>query len=250
MNSRRLMYGDPMSTSRPKPGKANGKKMQTTRSARSIKSTGSTSLNNSTKVFAPVAIGRVRKMTKPQIRSLIGSDARISVRHREYLGEITSTGTGFTNFQFPCNPGQAATFPWLSVLAANYEFYRFKNLKFCFETEASTATAGSVMLAIDYDASDAAPVSKTELMSYLGAVRTPPYEEADFTADSKDLKKIVNNHVVRLGAVPANTDIKSYDVGTFNIAISGIAAGVVGELYVEYECELETPQESISCFVC
>jgi hypothetical protein len=51
---------------------------------------------------------------------------------------------------------------------------------------------------------------------------------------------------VRSAGVPANTDIKTYDVGRFYVATSNTPSSptTLGELYVTYEIELITPQLS------
>jgi hypothetical protein len=58
----------------------------------------------------------------------------------------------------------------------------------------------------------------------------------------EDLHKNLSNFV-RFGALSSNQDVKLYDIGNFNVAVSGQAGTtVIGELYVEYEVELMTPQ--------
>jgi hypothetical protein len=194
--------------------------------------------------FAPTASTLVTKTGKPSMTTTLdkGGDARVRVRHREYIGEVVSTGVAFQVTSYPINPALVTTFPWLHNIAEVYESYVFKNLQFHYETECSTNTAGSVMLGIDYDAQDAAPVSKQQLMTYHGAVRSACWNQCCFSADSQDLHKFGIQRYMRSGAVPGGSDIKTYDVGTFYIALSGVAAGTVGELYVSYDLELCTPQ--------
>lgn len=79
---------------------------------------------------------------------------RTRVAHREYLGDIT----GSVNFAIAktvaINPGVPASFPWLAYIARQYESYYVRSMCFEYETQESTATAGTVMLAVDYDATD------------------------------------------------------------------------------------------------
>jgi hypothetical protein len=83
----------------------------------------------------------------------------------ENLGIINATGnTAFSILgQYAINPGQAATFPWLSSIAKNYEKFKFLMLEFYTVPQVSGfATAGQtgeVVLSVDYDASDAAPAN-------------------------------------------------------------------------------------------
>jgi hypothetical protein len=186
-------------------------------------------------------------MQKPSIsQSKSNGDGRIVVRHREYVGEVTGQ-TAFTVVSYSVNPGLAATFPWLSTVAQNYESYRFRRLCFDFETAVSTATSGSIQMAFDYDAADSAPSTKAILMAYHNAVRSPAWGECCCTADSSDLNKFGTQRFIRSSALAANQDVKTYDVANFHLAVSGFAGATVsGELYVDYEVELITPQSVAS----
>ena len=193
---------------------------------------------------APVSQQRVQVMTAPSMTTsaFAKSDARVRVRHREYLQDISGS-IAFANVQVPINPGLPGSFPWLAQLAANYESYQFRSLMFEYETLSSTATAGKVMMAVDYDASDSAPGNKTELMAFHDSVSSATWQECCFKADPQDLKKFGSQRFVRAGNAPSNTDIKTYDIGTLNIATQGMSGtSAVGELYVSYDVELMTPQ--------
>lgn len=193
--------------------------------------------------MAPVAQSRLMKTAVPSVSgSPYSGDGSVRIRHREYIGDVSSS-IAFANSQFSVNPGLAATFPWLSVIAANYESYLFTSLSFEYETQVSTATSGTLMLAIDFDAADAAPVSKVQLMSYHNAVRSPLWSECQYRGDVQDLHKFGMKRYVRTAALAANLDIKTYDVGTLNVATQGaIGATPAGELYVVYDITLNTPQ--------
>lgn len=188
---------------------------------------------------APVAITNVRRMPTATI-----SNGRNSTRvsHREYLTDIYGSTTFAVDTAININPGFASSFPWLSAIASRYETYRFNRLSFCFETTSATTAVGSVILAVDYDASDSIPVTKAQMLSYKGAVRASPWEMVSFHCDPADLTKRLNNFT-RLGAVPSGADIKMYDTGVLYVGVAGNAAAtVIGELYVDYDVTLSTPQ--------
>lgn len=189
--------------------------------------------------LAPVARSSVRKTGKPKIKS--NDDGSIVVSHREYLSDVTGNST-FTVNSYSVNPGLITSFPWLSRVARNYESYRFRKLHYIYETQASTATAGSVQMAIDYDAQDDPPVSKIEIMSYHNAVRSPLWTDCRFDSDFKDTNPLSHTRFIRLGGAPTGTDIKTYDIGQFHISTVGGPDSTVGELYVEYEVMFLTPQ--------
>jgi len=192
---------------------------------------------------APVARTRIVKTGTPKMMTMRNGDCLIA--HREYIQDITAnTGSPstFQATQFALNPGQVATFPWLSNVAKNFESYRFKKLKFHYETEAPSSLGGSLVQSIDYDATDAAPLTKQQAMAYRNAVRSAPWEPCCHTSAREDMAK-QKSYFVRAGALPVGTDIKMYDTGNLFVCTQNVttASAVCGELYVEYEVELLTP---------
>lgn len=192
---------------------------------------------------APISQGRTIKTARPKIVSLRNGDSVIT--HREYVGEVqaaSGTPTIFSAASYPINPGQAAVFPWLSKIAANFESYIFQRLKFAYETEAPSTLGGTLVLAVDYDALDAVPVTKQQALAYRGSVRSPPWNDCCHTSVGEDLHKLKSRYV-RTGAIPANSDLKTYDVGNLFTITQGVttASAVCGELYVEYTVHLMTP---------
>ncbi len=196
---------------------------------------------------APTATTKVMRTAVPSVAgSPFSGDGKIVVKHREYIGEIAGS-VAFSATSYSINPGLSSTFPWLSTLAANYESYKFRDLKFEFETEKSTSTNGSLMMAVDFDAADSAPASKTTLMSYQNAVRSAPWCPCEYRSSGDDLRKFGVQRYLRSAALASNLDIKTYDVGNLIVATSGNAdTTTLGELYVSYEVELHTPQLSAS----
>jgi len=194
-------------------------------------------------IKAPVAQTRQTMTGAPKFNQILNkSDGSTVIRHREYVQDVPGS-VAFSNTQLNINPGLQALFFWLAAIAGRYESYLFRSLKFCFETEKSASTSGTVMMAVDYDASDSAPLNKQQIMAYHGAVRSAVWAEDCFQCDLKDLRKFGIQRYIRSGVLAANQDIKTYDVGVFNIATQGCAdTTAVGELYVEYELELHTPQ--------
>jgi hypothetical protein len=192
---------------------------------------------------APVVMSKTRRTNKPAIFTKPNGDCRI--RHREYIAEVTAGATNPSVFkvtQYAINPGQAATFPWLSRISANYESYVFEELRFKFETEAPTSLGGSLVLAVDYDASDPEPTSKQQAMTYRSSVRSAPWAPCEHRSLPEDLHKSKTNFV-RINAQPNGTDIKTFDIGNLYVISQGVLTGgsVLGELYVEYVVNLLTP---------
>jgi len=194
-------------------------------------------------VYAPVAKTKVRRAQRPKVTPFSNGDSRVV--HREYIMDLVAgagTPSAFAVQSLPVNPGQVSTFPWLSRIAANYESYRFDSLRFCYETEASTALGGSLILAFDYDAADPAPTSKQQALMYRSSVRSAPWTACEHKSILEDLRKAKSNYV-RPGAQPAGTDVRQYDIGNFFAISQGVstAGATLGELYVEYNVVLMTP---------
>lgn len=190
---------------------------------------------------APVSITVKTRSNAPVVRS---TRQGFIVRHREYLQDISSIDSNFRNNALAVNPGVASSFPWLSAIAGRYEFYVFRRLHYVYEPICPTTTPGSVMMAIDYDAADSPPATKTAFMSYRSAVRTAPWDRIRFDALRSDLHKFAEQRYIRLAAAPTGTDIKTYDIGNLYFATQSTPASptTLGELYVEYDVAFYTPQ--------
>jgi len=193
----------------------------------------------------PVGTSRLVRMQQPRLSSSYSKGKAVTtIHHREYLADIAGS-VGFQANLFPINPGMVITFPWLSTIANNWDSYLFRRLEFSYETACSSATPGSVMMSIDFDAADPTPTSKLQLMTYDNAVRSASWQEACYDATLLNLHKFGTQRFTRAAPLAANLDIKTYDVGNLFIATSGQADGnPIGELYVEYTVDLFTPQIS------
>lgn len=191
---------------------------------------------------APAAMARASRQNAP--RMAMSSNGQVCVvTHREYVAEVPGAAA-WTTTAYVIQPALQALFNWLASIAGNFEKYRFRRLRFCYETESATSQAGSVVLAIDYDAVDAAPASKQAALSYKSSVRSAPWQECCLDCDlSVDAQRDLL--YTRSGAVPSGSDQKLYDLGQLFVGVQN-SAGATGELWVEYTIELHTPQQSVS----
>jgi len=173
--------------------------------------------------------------------------ASFPVRESEYIAEVVpSAYPAFSVQQFPVNPGQAGCFPWLARIAQNFEKYEFESLCFVYKREvseyASNGQTGKVMMWFDGDPSDPAPVNKQQMEDSEPHDDCMPCENMRLEVPPVMLKRLNDAHFVRPGTQPANTDLKTYDVGVLNVACQGTAANTaVGELHVEYALRLRDP---------
>jgi len=161
--------------------------------------------------------------------------------HRELVASIIGS-TAFTVAQaLALNPGLAASFPWLSNEAAGWEKYKFNSLKFEFFTRTGSNVPGSMMLAPDYDASDAAPLSEVAASAYEDCEEDAPWKDICCLLKASELMGDMKERFVRTGTLAANQDIKTYDCGNlFACTVDGTAVNW-GKLWVDYDVTLITP---------
>lgn len=194
---------------------------------------------------APVAKSTPFRAKQPRVASANG---RCNVAHVERIGTIAGS-VAFAVTAFAINPGLIATFPWLSGVAARYESYRFKRLRFWLRSKCSTAFVGDVSMAIDFDAADTPPTTSVQLENYDGAVNDMPWTDQWMDASALNLRKELV-YYVRTAALSSNLDIKTYDLGNLYVGTEGQAnTSTVAYLYADYEVELTTPQLSFESVV-
>jgi uncharacterized protein YcfJ len=167
------------------------------------------------------------------------------VCHREYLGDILGTA-GFNNTAYPLNPGMAQTFPWLSSVASNYQEYKFHGLVFEFRsliTDFVTSGApGVVVMSTNYNADVAVYTTKQQMENAEYAVSVKPTINLMHGIECALGQTILPEKFIRTGAVPANQDLRLYDLGIFQFATQSNPVQDLGELWVTYCVEFFKPQ--------
>lgn len=171
---------------------------------------------------------------------------RWKFHHQEMLGSITSTGVAFQiALQLYAHPADTH-FLWLSRIAPLWEKYAFHSLALEFRTTSATASAGAVMLFFDTDAADPAPGNKVELMTNAHSLSAPIWSPrvilkvpGSNSGDSElDIGRL--RYTDSRGADGFSSRVNS--AGQCFVALEGVAAGVVGDVYIHYDIELVTPQ--------
>lgn len=192
-------------------------------------------------VAAPVSIGEAIAPAR-RIPSISMGPKVTRISHSEMFTGATSGALGFNVQSYACNPGVGAIFPWLAPIAARYESYKFRSLKFRYHTRSATTATGSVCLAFDTDAMDNPPTGLMEAMSYHDSVSDVPWRPIELTVDLAQGDKLPSRYT-RTGAIAVTTgfDLKTYDIGTFHLIFDGVTAGTVGLMEVSYVVDLFTP---------
>jgi hypothetical protein len=183
------------------------------------------------------------------------SNETVTVRHREYICDITTSGSvnTFNAQSFNLNPGLSATFPYLSGIASNFTEYTWKGLAFDFvstsgESVSSTTTSlPSVMLATQYRSTASPFTSKQAMLNEYFSDDGKASDDIMHFIECDPKENPYNVQYIRTSSVPAGEDGKSYDMGLFTIATTGCQAGnvVVGELWATYDVELRKPFNGI-----
>lgn len=163
------------------------------------------------------------------------------ISHREFIGNVDGT-TSFLATPYVLQPAIATTFPWLSQLASRWEQYRFSKLSFEYITRCPATTAGSVILAPDYDVLDPTPVSETVVTGYTGAVEGCAWSSLTCHLDPRGMFPMGPKKFTRTVNI-GGSDQKTYDCGNFYICTDGMTGtSMVGKLWVNYSVELYVPQ--------
>lgn len=197
------------------------------------------------RVSAPVSRGMVGGNNQAQFSSL--PNGSIRVRHREFITNIDTSQNSTAMLALPLNPGDSTTFPWLSLMAANYDRWEPVRIALSYEPFTATTTAGSVSAFIDYDPNDEAPVNKAALLNSMGAKRSPiwsnfnvPMARSEITKDKHLFTRIASR-----GAYTGN--LRLSDAGTAFVAVTDSDyVGDVGEMWIDYEILLHVPALSKS----
>lgn len=178
------------------------------------------------------------------------NNSNMIIRHREYVSDVVSSSSAntFKNDVYPIQPGLLDSFPWLAVIAQNYQEYRIKGMVYEFKTLSSDMAIssgnsnqylGGVVLATNYDvvAPNFANKQAAENTQYTTSAKPScsfyhPIECAPLRGGQGIL-------YTRAAAAPANSDLRLYDLGNLNVISFGIAGTSVtlGELWCTYEIE-------------
>jgi hypothetical protein len=169
-----------------------------------------------------------------------------TIRHREYIGDILSSTAEFSLQQFPINPGNDKTFPWLYTTALCFSNYRMRGLVFEFVSTASnvstTPALGFVAMATQYNSLDPVYTNKRAMDNSEYANSAAPTKSFAHPVECDPSQLALKELYVRHEASPSG-DLRLYDLGRFSIAVGGqtVANQVIGELWATYEVELYFP---------
>jgi hypothetical protein len=196
--------------------------------------------NQSQKSVAVTAVSRAYRNNGPQTSYM--SNGHAVIRHREYFSDVRASAEFEVN-KLWLNPGNEDLFPWLSQIALRYESFKFKRIRFDYEPACATTQTGTVMLVVDYDSKDDPPATKVDAMAYEESVRCAPWTSVSHTCKHHNLSKRSSYFTAPYEPIQDKdlSLVGNLFVCTFG-NINTEAGDLIGELYVDYDVELSTPQ--------
>lgn len=171
-------------------------------------------------------------------------DDSIRVRKREFIANLNSTASVFTNKSFPINPGLPTSFPWLSSIAGNYEQYRVNGMIYQYVSTSSEAIAsttslglGQVILATNYDAAADDFQDSPQMLNFMFSNSGRPSDHIMHAIECAPTDTAQKLYYVRTGSVPSGQDQRLFDLGNFQIAVDNMPASYngMGQLWVSYD---------------
>lgn len=192
--------------------------------------------------FAPVALRQTISNNVPVF--VESSPGTIRVQHREMIGKLDGVAADDFSMSFRIQPANTVTFPWLSNLANMFETYTFHYLRIMFVPRLPTSTAGQVGLALDFDADDAPATTLSQFSQYQHSAIGSVWAALSLTAEGDALVKCVRERYTDHNLQPHTYDPILHDVANLRVAVLTTPAEVLGELFVEYDITLRTPEPS------
>lgn len=186
-------------------------------------------------IAAPVSYAFPVKGRRPKFQSAKGT---VRITHREYITVVdgadsgpfrVNNGTGVNN-DYSLNPLNPFVFPWLVNIAANFDQYVFKSLRFDYIPLTATSTPGRVALFFDKDSTDEGPDDRAALANYQHLAEISPWAITRLNVPTDNVKRFMSDN--------PTADPKLINLGKFGWATYGATLADLGDLFVEYTVEL------------
>lgn len=163
---------------------------------------------------------------------------------REFLTTIFGSTSNFqVVFSTEINPGNPLFSLWASNIAKCFESYRFRKLDFLYVPRTSTNSTGYICISPDTNPHDPIPTTEQQAFANEKAKDDAPWKEIRVSMTSRMLHKRSSYFCRKKGQLPIGADSDLYDVGNIRICVGGQAdTSALGQLWVEYELEFETPE--------
>lgn len=181
-----------------------------------------------------------------------GSSGRgTRIVHREYVGDIISSGTDFKVTSYGLSPLNAKLFPWMSTIAQLYQQYKFNGMVFEFKSMssefASGAALGTVIMATNYNANQKVFDTKMEMENTEFSVSAKPSLSQVHCIECDPNERVTEYLYVQpesAAGLVGVSDARLTSFGNFQFATAGVTAPVastIGEIWVSYDITFLKP---------
>jgi len=171
-----------------------------------------------------------------------GAEGEMVIAGKEVLAEVSTSANFFPVVNQSISPLNNSLFPKLSAIAASFEQFRFRKLRFHYVTGAPATLSGSVMHYVDYDLNDApAPTAITLLANQTAMVSSVALDNViDYDVSRQMLPKMFtgSNNAISLGSA------RESFIGFYRMFMDKgpSTTAFAGYIYAEYVCCLWTPK--------
>lgn len=179
--------------------------------------------------------------------SLPARPGSCTIAMREFVCNVQSSSTSGSFFLdnsklYHCNARNSNLVPWLSLVSASYDMFRFRSICFHYEPACSTSTNGQVIMGYDADPADVAPASWKQLAAYRGSVHCAPWAPCQLSVAPSVLRG--QRRYYCQPVYQTNADSRLANPCRFFIASEGVLEQnlVLGKLYVSYVCDFFQPE--------
>lgn len=200
---------------------------------------------------APLAVAVTRSPTAPQFTGIVGGTR---IHRRELAGAVTNTVSGFQITPLSLStPGYdisatcGALFPWLSLIAMNWEKYRFTRLRFELISAQPASQQGRVYMMIDPDWDDPVATTKAALMGRQISVDDAVWKTVTLNLPMGVLNSgMPYRYCSPVGNRVAEGEPRTSYAGYLQIAVDSATTGLTWDLWVDYDVELVGPTNEMA----
>lgn len=190
------------------------------------------------------SMGNMRSTMAPVREPRTGPRGPTLIKEREFLMDVVVEDGQYFVEDFTIQPGML--FPWGSEVAKQYEEYKVVSMQFEYvpivSAFATAGTQGRVLLCANYDALEGAPPDMRAAQAMQPHVPGMASTPITLSLDPRRLTPVTK--FIRFN--PVSGDLKTYDAGTFFVAVDGFVAPTlpekIGEIHVSYSVELFNPR--------
>lgn len=158
----------------------------------------------------------------------------------------------FQNTVIPIQPGLQESFPWLGLVAPQFEEYEMVQLMYYWrpmvtDFNSGTGQCGEIIMVTQYNPSDQPFNDTLRAKSYDMSMSTKTSIPMNHGVEcAPSLNSGAPGKYVRIGPLTGGEDLKQYDLGNLNVIVTGTPDGYngqkLGELWCAYTIILRKPK--------